>query len=209
MTSEWQSVEHALGYLRRAATIPRRTEGEATLLEELPVATRRVLDLGTGDGRLLALVLTARPDATGVALDFSPTMLEKARARFAGDGRVRVVAHDLDRPVPDLGTFDAVVSSAAIHHLTHERKRELYAEVWRVLGPGGVFANLEHVSSPTPRLHRRFYEFLGVPLEDEDPSNKLLDVGTQLGWLRAIGFADVDCYWKWRELALLIGHKGG
>jgi SAM-dependent methyltransferase len=209
MTSEWQSVEHALGYLRRADTIPRRTEGEATLLEELPVATRRVLDLGTGDGRLLALVLTARPDATGVALDFSPTMLEKARAHFAGDGRVRVVANDLDCPLPDLGTFDAVVSSAAIHHLTHERKRELYAEVWRVLGPGGVFANLEHVSSPTPRLHRRFYEFLGVPLEDEDPSNKLLDVETQLGWLRAIGFADVDCYWKWRELALLIGHKGG
>src|SRR5262249_13163368 len=148
MTSEWQSVEHALGYLRRADTIPRRTEGEATLLEELPVATRRVLDLGTGDRRLLAPVPTAPPDATRVALDFWPPMPEKARARFAGDGRVRVVALDLDRPLPDLGTFDAVVSSAAIHHLTHERKRELYAEVWRVLRPGGVFANLEHVSSP-------------------------------------------------------------
>ena len=203
----WQSAEHALGYLARADAIPHRTEGEAELLEWLPRPTGRVLDLGSGDGRLLALVRLARPEAEAVALDFSTTMLDRLRERFA-DAPVTVVAHSLDDPLPgSFGVFEAIVSSFAIHHVTHPRKRALYAEVFAHLAPGGVFCNLEHVASPTAALHERFLACLDVALGDEDPSNKLLDVETQLAWLREIGFADVDCCWKWRELALLVGTK--
>ena len=65
----------------------------------------------------------------------------------------------------------------------------------------------EHVASPTARLHRRFFDAIGEPLECEDPSDRLAEVETQLGWLREIGFEDADCYWKWLELALLVGVK--
>lgn len=75
MGNDWQTPEHALEYLRRADKIPHRTAGEETLLAELPADCRRVLDLGAGDGRLLGLVMLARPGATGVAVDFSPTMI--------------------------------------------------------------------------------------------------------------------------------------
>jgi tRNA (cmo5U34)-methyltransferase len=78
-----------------------------------------------------------------------------------------------------------------------------------MLDPGGVFCNLEHVASPTPRMHEEFLRALGLTAETEDPSNKLLDLETQLQWLREIGLGDVDCCWKWRELALMVGRVAG
>ncbi len=203
----WSSPEHALEYLRRADSIPHRVEGESALLEFLPRDAKRILDLGSGAGRLLSLVQTARPMAQFVALDFSSTMLDALRANFANDASVTIVSHDLATNLPELGEFDAVVSSFAIHHVVHERKRHLYREVFALLAPGGVFCNLEHVASSTTQLHHQFLAALDLTPEQEDPSNKLLDVATQLGWLREIGFEDVDCHWKWRELALLAGVK--
>jgi hypothetical protein len=78
----------------------------------------------------------------------------------------------------------------------------------------GEFVLLEHVPKsleplPTARLHKNFRFRLGIDSELEDPSNKLLDMETQVNWLREIGFTDVDCYWKWLELALMIGVKEG
>jgi len=203
----WSSPEHALEYLGHADTIPHRIEGERTLLEFIPANAKRILDIGTGDGRLLGLVKAARPRAEFVGLDFSPTMLEAARRRFANDPAVTIVAHDFANTLPPLGEFDSVVSSFAIHHVLHQRKRVLYAEVFQLLMPGGVFCNLEHVASPTIQLHHQFLKQLDLSPEQEDPSNKLLDVETQLGWLNEIGFVNVDCHWKWRELALLAGVK--
>ncbi len=206
---EWRDAEHVGRYLARASEFPRRAEGESALLEKAPADVRRILDLGTGDGHTLALLLAERPEAHGVGIDFSDPMLAAARERFAGEARVELVAHDLGEPLPPLGSFDLVVSSFAIHHLEDERKQALYREASGLLEPGGVFLNLEHVASPTERLHRAFFEAIGEPIENEDPSDRTVDVETQLGWLREIGFDDVDCHWKWREMALLVGVKPG
>jgi SAM-dependent methyltransferase len=207
---EWKSVQHVHAYLESADRIPHRLEGERVLLDQVPLDVGRVLDLGTGDGRLLALLRIDRPGFEGVAIDFSDAMLDAARKRFKSDKRIKVVGRDLGLPLPSsLGKFDAIVSSFAIHHCSDARKRELYREVFGRLSAGGVFCNLEHVASPTESLHEVFLRAIGLTSEAEDRSNRLLDVETQLGWMREIGFVDVDCYWKWLEFALLVGFKPG
>lgn len=202
---EWSDPVHVAHYRDRAKDDNWVVTSDQALLEQVPDGARRILDLGTGDGRLLALLLDARPDRHGVGVDSSELMLGAARERFADDPRVKLLDHDLSEPLSDVGRFDAVVSSLAIHHLEDVRKRSLYAEAFAMLAPGGLFANFEHVSSPSDRLHLEFFAAIDEPLDREDPSDRLLDVGTQLRWLREIGFEDVDCHWKWRELALIAG----
>ncbi len=207
-TNLWVNEEHAISYLRERETLPHRVDALEQLCELLPEKVERVLDLGTGDGIALALVVSVRPGATGIGLDFGREMLRRAREEFAGDDRVAFGHHDLEQPLPDgLGEFDVVVSSFAIHHLAPERQRALYAEIFSLLRSGGRFVNAEHVASPTAELHREFLAALGRGPYDDDPSNQLVAVAQHLTWLNEMGFANSDCFWKWRELAVLAGTR--
>jgi tRNA (cmo5U34)-methyltransferase len=211
---EWSNVHHATAYLDIIDAVPHRTEGEAVLLEHIPINAKRALDLGTGNGRLLKMIKANRPNIRGVGLDISPTMLKVAQEGVAVDKSIQVIEHDLNNSLlpllSELGTFDVIVTSLTIHHLTHKRKRSIYEEIFSLLNRGGIFCNLEHVDSPTSNLHEHFLNSIGDRIASfarDENSDRLLSLETQLDWLRQIGFVDVDCYWKWLELALLIGIK--
>jgi SAM-dependent methyltransferase len=200
----WRDTAKVDEYVERVGRLAARAAGEAELLEALPVDVGRVLDLGCGDGRLIALVLDARPTAiAAVGLDSSPPMIERSRDRLRNDPRVEILAHDLRTRLPALGAFDAVVSGFAIHHLTHDRKQSLFREIVRLLRPGGVFANLEVVQCASAELQAEFYRRIERP--GGDPEDVLAGVEEQLDWMRAASLIDVDCYWRWRGFALLVG----
>jgi tRNA (cmo5U34)-methyltransferase len=191
-------------YLSRE--IPNREMAEAMLLEALPVRVERFLDLGTGDGRLAALIRGRYPQARGVGIDASRPMLGRAAERFEDDDPgIELVTHDLTRRVPLTGRFEAVVSGLAIHHLEDERKRSLFGEIHALLAPGGVFANLDLVSSASAREHERFRREIGR--EQDDPSDRLSGLCEQLEWLREVGFVEVDCHFKWLEMTLFIARR--
>jgi SAM-dependent methyltransferase len=153
-------------------------------------------------------------------------MLKRARAAAqAYERRCEIRWADLRESIGDLlegDRPDLVISGYAIHHLPHERKRELYGELFQLLQPGGGFVNLEHVASATPALEglfeKLYIDFISAMSNRPRPNveaefhgrmdkndNILLDVNTQLEWLRATGFEEVDCYFKWLELAVFGG----
>jgi SAM-dependent methyltransferase len=203
MSDEWSEPERVAEYLSRE--IPHRQTAEEMLLKALPERVNRFLDLGTGDGRMLALVRADHPDAQAIGLDSSEPMLARASERFAGDRMVELRQHDLSLPLPQLGPLDAVVSGLAIHHLDDARKRALFGEINALMAPGGVFANLDLVRSASAQLHERFRREIGRA--QDDPTDCLADLSEQIDWLRECGFREVDCHFKWLELALMIAVK--
>ena len=233
----WKDRDVAKAFLdERSLIIPDRERQLTVAMRVLNAfcpQPRRILDIGTGDGLLLGILLDAFPAATGAGVDFSPLMLERARQRFAPLGRrAQTVEADLQNAAWRklvAGPFDIVISGFAIHHLPHERKRVLYQEIFDLLAGGGIFLNCEHVASATPRIERMFDDAMtehlyqrrkelgeDVSLEQmrrnfmerqDRAANILALVEDQCAWLRDIGFQEVDCFWKYFELAIFGGVK--
>jgi tRNA (cmo5U34)-methyltransferase len=200
MLGEWSDPERVADYLSRE--IPYMDVAEALLVEALPARIERFLDLGTGDGRLLALIHEHHPGSRGIGIDASRPMLDRAAEHFDEHPLIELHEHDLADPLTEHAPIDTVVSALAIHHLSDPRKRALFGEVRALLPLGGVFVNLDLVSSPTAEQHERFREAIGRA--QDDPTDRLADLCVQLGWLREAGFEQVDCPFKWRELALMV-----
>ncbi len=120
---------------------------------------RTVLDAMTGMGETWSQLLRRFPDAEVSALDFSPVMVEHARARGAErfGGRVAVIEADmLDSGLPD-ASFDVVVSAYGLKTFDEEQTRRFADELARILRPGGRFAFVE-VTEPPNRVLRALYD---------------------------------------------------
>lgn len=125
-------------------------------------APRRILDVATGTGDMALLLKQVRPDAEVVAADFTPEMLElaRAKARRAGLAVQFLEADALHLPFAD-ASFDALTTAFGFRNFA-DYERGL-AEFWRVLKPGGRAVILEFPPPPRGLLGRvyRFY-FNGV-----------------------------------------------
>ena len=114
--------------------------------------TDRVLDIGCGTGNLTLLAAKRYPAATVVGLDPDPAALDRARRKALR----RNLTTTFDRgfaeqlPYPD-GSFDVVLCSLALHHMSVEQRVQALREVARVLRPGGSFHLLEMAKGDATR----------------------------------------------------------
>jgi trans-aconitate methyltransferase len=192
--------------------LPRKIS--AALVEASGIEVEHVVDLGSGHGPYLELLLDAFPQASGTWVDSSPPMEPLARESLARFGdRVSYVLGDIEH-VQGLGLEPAqvIVSSRAIHHFSHDSIRRLYRAAYEALTDEGWFFNLDHFGTPSDWKRRyrairdRFTGPRKEPLRPHREPFELTVPETQVQWLRDAGF-DADIPWRTFFTALLAARR--
>lgn len=171
--------------------------GDAAKRKEL----NRLLDVGTGTA-LIPIELAQRSFPCRItAIDLAAEMLSLARQNIARAGLEQVITPELvdakGLPYAD-AAFDAVISNSIVHHIP--QPRDTMAEMWRVLGPGGVLfvrdllrpetdAEVEHLvaayaGNESPRQQQLFRQSLHAALTVTEIGELLSDLGLSATWVR-------------------------
>jgi putative AdoMet-dependent methyltransferase len=151
------------------------------------VAAEHILDLGSGTANLSLHLGGAKKL---VCVDISEKMLEIARQKLAHFDRVEFVQADLLGYLDNSPTFDAIISTYAIHHLTEDEKRLLFQKVYNSLEVGGTaaFGDLMFADkADEERLRHKFAESHPSVVEAFD-EEFFWYVDQANGWLRELGF---------------------
>ncbi len=236
--SVWESKNVADAFLEGERGAVPGTELQLGIINKIIIEwfphTERILDIGCGNGILGKYLLGNFPNANGIFIDLSDTMLEAASENLKDLPESKVIKADFSTPgwlgkLKEKKSFDIIISGFFIHHLADQRKKELYSEIYKLLSPGGIFINMDHVESATSGVESLFEQyyidhlhnyqsktdseitrdevaenFIKRPDKEED---KPALVDDQCSWLKEIGFKDVDCFFKLFVIAIFGGRK--
>ncbi|MEV0338411.1 class I SAM-dependent methyltransferase [Nocardia sp. NPDC050713] len=157
---DWESWQQSWD-TQQEFYLPEREERFRVMLDVVAAAagpTPRVLDLACGPGSISRRLFARFPEARSVAVDIDPTMLAIARGSFDRDSRITFVTADVAEPgwidsLPD-ESFDAVLTATSLHWMKTDPLTRLYTDLAKLVRPGGVFANADHMPDPdTPLLN--------------------------------------------------------
>jgi phosphoethanolamine N-methyltransferase len=161
----------------------------AELLRDVDIRGCRTLDIGSGLGAIAALLVETYGASEVVGVDVEPHLVEHSLQRVATAGLSDKVTFQLVEPGPlpfADASFDAVFSKDAIVHIPD--KSPFYAEVLRVLKPGGVFVGSDWLrggsGEPSP-VAAQWLELVHLDL-------RLRNLDETRAALESAGFRDVS-----------------
>lgn len=113
------------------------------MVAQLSRDDKDIIDIGCRTGNLIERIAEKMPEARIAGVDPSEGMREVCAQRFNDFERVTIAEGEgLRLPFPD-NSFDAALSSLALHHVPFEMKKDCAREIARILRPGGGFIHAD------------------------------------------------------------------
>lgn len=177
----------------------------------------KVLDLGSGSGRISEAMSKRFPEIELTLLDATAETLDLAGERLAGTSTTFVHG---DFTTADLGTgYDAIVAGLTLHHLDDTAKQGMLGRLWNALSGNGTLIISDIVRGSTDAWNHRYEamwleHIADLPAQQHDnvlqhyrEQDHPTRVEDQLGWLEAAGFTQVACHWRHLNFAVWTGQK--
>lgn len=187
-----------------------------------------ILDLGCGDGLFIQELSKSFPTVKATLVDGSSEMLTAAQNRLVSNTNLNFINVSFQELLTNdiiSENFNFIYSSLAVHHLSFEEKKNLYAYIYKHLSLGGFFVNYDVTVPPSEELERWYLSLwrqwirnhldkkngeslIGIPEQYKgNPDNTPDTLASQLDALKDIGYKNVDCFFKYGIFVLFGGSK--
>ena len=212
MKDEWLDKEFTekwdIDTERGNPTRPEQLDILTTIISDSYEKGKYIIDLGFGSGQVEEIIFRRRPEAKVIGIDSSPVMIDLAHKRLNNlKNNYEAIQHELTElkslklPPKD---FQFAIAVQALHHLSHEQKKEVFSWVYNILEKGGTFFILDRIAinmdtlfktykSVWDRMERNaklksgksFEHYVEkIKTKEDEPAT----IEQHLAWLREIGF---------------------
>lgn len=179
---------------------------------------KNILDIGSGTGLLASFWIRHFPKSNYILLDAAGNMLDVARKRFSNMPNITYCVADYTKELPSK-KFDAVISALSIHHLSDDKKKQLFDSIYKVLTPGGVFVNYDQFCGQSEFINGCYTKtwessIINSTLSKDDikkwRERQTLDkeccVESELRFLRDANFT-AECVYSFQKFSVIFSKK--
>jgi tRNA (cmo5U34)-methyltransferase len=174
-----------------------------------------VLDLGSGTGHGMELILKKYSRVSVTGIDFSSKMINKSKKNLKKYlKRIKLLEKDFDK-VSFPKKYDVIVSAVAIHNSTHDNKKRLFKKIFSSLKKGGLFVNGDFIKGESNQIdkhYRTIYknyieknlsgEELRIWLKHAFVDDQPMRLSDQFLHLKQAGFTNIQLIWQYNNEAV-------
>jgi len=188
------------------------TEGCLELAKHIPDGIQTLLDLGCGTGLELEEIFKRHQNIQVTGIDLTQAMLDKLSEKY-GDKQITLICASYLGYDFGCEKYDCVISFETMHHLTHEAKLALYANIYKALKPGGKYIEGDYMVETQAQEDHLFAECKKLSAGQNIPDGEFYHFDTpctvenQIKLFLQSGFISADNVWRNGNTTIIVGEK--